>query len=689
MTRARILIAVWIAALLIAACTPAPTPPAVLPTVTLIPTDTPVPRPTATAPAVPETRRDPEEQGQIRIVQAAPESGVVDAYLDLGLVASRLGLGAYTNPIEVAAGIYALQIVPTGAAAGSQILAEATVPVVAEQSYILVITGTADALTVAVYQEDLSPIAEGQTRLALIHAVPRGPASRLEVDGVPLGDPVDFGLVGTAYTVEAGAHHLTFASSETQLAELDAALAPQQAYTAILTGAVGGGSYRPLLIGTPIQTPAQVRFINAWPEAEAVDVYLGETSLALGVAYHTASDWLSRTARTYNIRVTMPAAPADARPVAETRFNLSPGQASVILLMQDRGLPALRVFATSLRPTEPLTTRLVAVNAAPDTPVAYAMVGDSPLDEIAALAYGTASRIVEMPAGLMNLFWMSGQGANARAVEPAGEISFTEGHAYIYIVTGAEYDPFLLDDEVGVNTPAGPSLLGVEGDKVAGLRVINALADGLAIRVRLDDEVLIDSLSAQAANPYLNVRQAQYTLRIGPGGGSPNAPDYAIEDLNLLDRDRISVLVYGQSEDMRTAVFADRSELVQAGTAILRIIHAAPAQGRIFARIDLPLPGEGTPQPTGTPQFSFTPSPENQGTYETRAIAPGEAGDYLGLPSNTYDIRIYRLEDSQVIAIIPRLALSGGSIYELLVLPAAGENEIRIELLADEDAWRE
>jgi hypothetical protein len=132
----------------------------------------------------------------------------------------------YTNPIEVAAGTYALQIVPTGAAAGSQILAEATVPVVAEQSYILVITGTADTLGPwPSNQEDLSPIAEGQTRLALIHAVPRGPASRLEVDGVPLGDPVDFGLVGTALHRRSGGAPSDLRQFRTQLAELDAALA--------------------------------------------------------------------------------------------------------------------------------------------------------------------------------------------------------------------------------------------------------------------------------------------------------------------------------------------------------------------------------------------------------------------------------------------------------------------------------
>ncbi len=687
MTRSRILITVWVVALWIAACTPAPTPPAILPTVTLVPTETPLPRPTATAAALPETHRDPEEQGQIRIVQAAPQSGAVDVYLDLGLVASRLGLGAYTNPIAVAAGTYALQVVPSGAATGSQILAEATVPIEAEQSYLLVVTGTADTLTVAAYQEDLSPLAEGQTRLAFIHAVPRGPASRLEVDGVPLGDPVDFGQVGTAYTVNPGSHHLAVASSEAQLAELDAALAPQQAYTAILTGTVGGGSYRPLLIGTPIQTPAQVRFINAWPEAEAVDVYLGDTPLAQGVAYHAASDWQSRTARTYEIRVMMPAAPANARPIAETRFNLLPGQAGVILLMQDRGLPALRVFATSLEPTAPLTTRLVAVNAAPDTPVAYALVGDSPLEGLPALAYGTASRIIEMPAGLINLFWMTGQGANTRAVEPAGEMTFAEGHAYIYIVTGAEYDPFLLVDEVGINTPAESGILAADGGDVAGLRVINALADGLAVRVRLGDEVLLDNLPAQEASPYLNVRREQYTLRIGPGGGSINAPDYAIEDLTLLNRDRISLVIYGQSEDMRTAILADRTELVQAGTAVLRIIDAAPEQGQIYARIDLPLPGTGTPAPTGTPEMVLTPLPDDQGSYETRAVGPGEASEYLGLPPDAYDIRIHRLEGSQVIAIIPRLALSGGSIYEILVWPGASENEIRVELLADENAW--
>ena len=429
-------------------------------------------------------------------------------------------------------------------------------------------TGASDSLSVVVFQEDLSPIPSGQSRLSFLNAVPRGLVSTPQIDGEPLATSLDFGQLSPAAVIEAGAHRFTFASGDTLLASLDSALAAQQNYTLVLTGHTGGGSYRTLLLNTAIVAPSQIRAIHAAPDLGPIAVYLNAQPLATSLAYRAGSDWQTVPARSYDIRVL----PADADPqqadsLAETRFNLTSNQAVEILLLEDRGLPALRIFTTDLDPTEPLTARVVAINTAPDTPIAYAQAGDKLIDDIPPVAYGTASRTVDFPAGQINLYWVTGQGANVRVVEPVGDFNFEEGRVYTYVVTGSEYNPFVLVDDVGITQ--SPEQLATDGlpvaaaDQTADLRVINAVTEPLELRVRLDSHTLVNGLENRQASAYQAVTQADYALRIGPASNSANVPDYYIGDLSLLNRDRMSLVAYGVAESMQVSVLPDRVERVE------------------------------------------------------------------------------------------------------------------------------
>ena len=685
----RKLLTIGLALLLLAACAPGPAPTsAPLPTVTLAATNTAI-VPTATVGVVPDVRRAPEEEGRLRVIQAAPDSGSVDVYLEQALVAGRLGPGAFTNPIQVAAGSYNLQVVPVGALPSTQVLASGPITIEAEQSYLVLVTGASDSLSVAVFQEDLSPIPSGQSRLSFLNAVPRGLVSTPQIDGQPLAASLDFGQISPAAVIAAGAHRFAFASGDTLLASLNSALAAQQNYTLVLTGHTGGGSYRTLLLNTAIVAPSQVRAIHAAPDLGPIAVYLDAQPLATALNYRAGSDWQTVPARSYDIRVlTADADPQQADSLAETRFNLTSNQAVEILLLEDRGLPALRIFTTDLDPTEPLTARVVAINTAPDTPIAYAQAGDNLIDAIPPVAYGTASRTVDFPAGQINLYWVTGQGANVRVVEPVGDFNFEEGRVYTYVVTGSEYDPFVLVDDVGITQ--SPEQLATDGlpvatdDQTADLRVINAVTEPLELRVRLDGHTLVNGLENRQASAYQAVAQADYDLRVGPASNSANVPDYYIGTLSLLNRDRMSLVAYGAAESMQVSVLPDRVERVESSQALLRVIYAVPDGDQLYVQIDLPAPGTGTPAPTGTPESRPTLLPGRFGSYELGAIAPGGASEYIGLPVDTYDIRIARLVDGAVVAIVPRLALGGGTIYDLLLLPGRAPGEFSIELIATE-----
>jgi hypothetical protein len=192
------------------------------------------------------------------------------------------------------------------------------------------------------------------------------------------------------------------------------------------------------------------------------------------------------------------------------------------------------------------------------------------------------------------------------------------------------------------------------------------------LRVRLDNIEIVNNLPARQAGPYTSLAKNTYTLRIGQAGASANAPDFYIGDLSLLDRNRVSLLVYGSVEQMQVRLLPDYDRPVQQGQSVLRIIHAIAGQDDLSVAVDLPdvVGGESVQ----TPQV-------NLAHYETGTISPGEAGPFINLPRGTYDIRVSRVADSEVVAIVPRLALESLTTYDLLLLPDASGEGYAIELL--------
>ncbi|NPV66865.1 MAG: DUF4397 domain-containing protein [Anaerolineae bacterium] len=669
--------------ILLAACGPTPTATPV-PTVTPTPTLAPAPSPTPTVGVVPQSVGGPAAGAHIRVVQAAPQSGALDIYLEQALVASRLGHGAYTNPTSVAAGVYYLQAVPAGARPSTQVLADTTATLEPEGSYLILVSGTAETLNFAIFQEDLSPIPTGQARLAYLHAVPRGVPVQPRVDGQPYPEVLDFGQVSAGYPVDAGPRQLSVTSGETTIATLGATLAPQQMYTAVLIGQVGGGNETILLFSTPARTIGQVRFIHAAPNTPAATVYLDDQLLAEAVSFRAATGWQDFAPRAYTVRTEI--ADAEGGLPIETRFNLGANQAVEVLLLEDRGTPALRVYAHSTAPTPPQTARLVVVNAAPSAPAVYAYNRADRLPEIPMIPAGAATQVLDIPASRFELLWLNSQGADARIVERAGEVTFLEGYTYTYVVTGAERDPFVIATEAGVDraqpapfveeTPAASEAEGVP------VRVFSALTEPLNIRVRLDGITVAEDLAPRQASDQTHVPPAVYTLRVDPVT-DPNAPAYYVGELSLVDVPPVTLLVYGNPDAPATALLPDYQGTAQPGQAVLRVIHAAADTGDLLVSFDIPgLAPPGSPTiaaPAVVPRPTLTPGPLEQ--YDSGLFGPGQTTEFIGLPASTYDIYIRRATDDQVVAIVPRLVLQSRTAYDLFLLPGPSPEVLDVILL--------
>lgn len=650
---------VWLVVALfitLAACAPAPTPfPTAVPTITLTPTLAPAPSPTPTVGAVPlRTGAEAAEEAQIRIVNAAPESGAVDVYLEQGLIAGRLGFGAYTNPVIVTTDTYYLQAVPVNALPDSQVLADTTLTVAADQSYIVVITGTAETLIISVYQENLTELPANSSRIAFLNAVPRGPNLTPQIDNQPFNDLLDFGQVSASYVVDTGPHQILFSAGEERLAELDTVLAAQQAYTALLIGQPGAEATRVLLLSSALVSPGQVRFIHAAPETGPLTVLLNGDVLAQDIAYRTASDWQGQKPKSYTLELW---SGSDDNPtlVAQTRLTLASNQAVEAVLLEDRGRPTLRIYPHNLAPTPPRTARLVIVNAALFAPTVYAQTRAARLEELPQVPGGANSPVVEYTASTLELLWVSGQGDSTRVIEWAGEVTFDEGFAYTYVITGTDRDPFLLSTSVGVESAAGDTTRDTgdssepitEGQR---LRVINAVADPLPLRVRLNKDLALSRLGHQTISAYYVVDESPHNLRVGPAGDPPNAPDYLIATLPAIEVDT-SLLLYDRVESMSHSLVADTPVPDQPDTAVSRVFNAVTDEAALL--------------------IQYEPHTSPNETFETQQmrISAGEATDFMALAPGTYDIVASRTTDDQVIAIVPNLVLEAQTLHELILVP--------------------
>lgn len=658
----------WLAGILIlglVACAPAPSPePTATPPATMTPTLAPAPSPTPTVGAVPQrTGAEAAEEAQIRIVNAAPESSAVDVYLEQGLIASRLGFGAHTNPVIVTTASYYLHVVPVNALPDSQVLADTTLAMEPDQSYIVVITGTAETLVVSVYQEDLSILPDNSSRIAFLNAVPRGPNLTPQIDTQPFADLLDFGQVSAGYIVESGARQLVFLAGEQRLSELDTALAPQQAYTAILIGKPGAEDTRILLLNTPIVGNGQLRFIHAAPETEPLAVLVNGSTLAESIEYRSASDWQPLKPQTYTLELR--SSTDDATLVAETRISLTSNQAAEVVLLEDHGRPTLRVYAYSLAPTPSDTARIVIVNAAPYAPTVYGQTRAARLDEFPQVPGGANSPMVEISANQLELLWVSGQGDSTRVIEWAGEVTFEEGILYTYIITGIDRDPFLLATDVGVEamSQATSSLDTPHSEEIEqnqSIRIIHALADPIPLRVRLGKDTVLFRLEPQTVSPRYNVDAEATTLRIGPADESSNHPDYLITTLPSIETPT-SVLLYAHAEHMAHSLIPDSPVLDEADSAVMRLYNAITEEDALVIHY---VPA--TLDNTDSPIQAASPDPAHDQQIAT--LQPGEATDFVQLLPGTYDVVAARAADNTILAIIPALVVEARTLQEIILL---------------------
>jgi Domain of unknown function (DUF4397) len=122
---------------------------------------------------------------QVRVAHFSPDAPAVDVYVNDDRVLSGVKYPTVSDYLELPAGSYDLAVRPTGAAASSDPVIEATAEVKAGSAYTVAAVGALADIQGQIFTDDLSAPASGKAKVRVIHAAPEVPAVDVAVEGGP------------------------------------------------------------------------------------------------------------------------------------------------------------------------------------------------------------------------------------------------------------------------------------------------------------------------------------------------------------------------------------------------------------------------------------------------------------------------------------------------------------------------
>lgn len=144
-----------------------------------------------------------QTENRVRVMHASPDAPNVDIFVNGQAVLTDVPFFAYSDPLTLPDGTYQVAIAPAGAGTDASVFV-GDLTVAGGQNLTVAAMNFVDNFEVYAYEEDVSPVPAGLTRVRIIHASPNAPA-------------VDIKLAGTDTVVVGGA-----AFTDAAILEVDA-----------------------------------------------------------------------------------------------------------------------------------------------------------------------------------------------------------------------------------------------------------------------------------------------------------------------------------------------------------------------------------------------------------------------------------------------------------------------------------
>lgn len=416
----------------------------------------------------------------VRVVHASPDAPAVNVLVDGQPVAENLAFGSATEYLDLAAGDHQVQVVPADSDAA---IIDQTVTLEGWTSSILAVTGDLANIQLQQQAVDVTETDPGQARLRLLNADPQGANLGLAIAGSP-----DTLVGGTGFPEASDYAGVTPGTYDLEVRNTDSGevvttspgftVDAGQVYDLIALGASGGGQPTLLALTTPVAIPCSetlgigeaadscLRVIHTSPNAGPVDVYIGESPIAEGLEFGTASEFTAVPNGDQQLRIVAAGQPVD-QAIVDVTQGLTSGGAGQVLISGLADDVQATIMGVDLRALPANQARARVIHASPDSDAVNVTVGDGQTP-FSGIDFRNASGYVVFNAGSQT-FQLRETGSDTLLLE-ATDVPLEAGMVYDIVALGQSEDGTLqlVIYEANAGTLEGAGATPIAGTPAAG-----------------------------------------------------------------------------------------------------------------------------------------------------------------------------------------------------------------------------
>lgn len=420
------------------------------------------------------------------------------------------------------------------------------------------------------------------------------------------------------------------------------------AATLLLVGCSSGDS-------TPMTPTSQIRVLHASPDAPAVDVTAGPTTLASNAAYKDATAFRTVPAGSTAVKVNVA---GTSTTVINATVNLRSDK--VYTVIAANAVASLEPLVIEEDPAAPPSGQVAVrvVHAAPQVGAVdvYVTAPGASLTTatptLAAVPFKGVSNRLTIPAATYQVR-ITAAGSKS-AVFDSGSVALAAGSNLVLGAVAQDQgaSPVTL---LGLTRQAGTPKLELPDNRTL-VRVMHASPDAPAVDVLVNGSVALPSVTYPTNSGYLPLGSGATNLKVNLAGTATTALN---ADLTLVPTQTHSIYAVGFAAGLQSLVVADDLRAPAAGKAKLRVIHASPDAGNVDVLVN------GSTALTNVPFKA--------------------AASYLVVDAGAYTVKL-NAAGTATTALTADVTLAAGKIYTAIAIGSTASgaaNPLSLKLITD------
>jgi len=410
---------------------------------------------------------------------------------------------------------------------------------------------------------------------------------------------------------------------------------------------------------TAVPPVAFVRFVQANPELALIDIYMGDAVVA---ARFRPGSYSNQAVAVPSGGVRLRIVPAGGvnspnNALYEQEVVLEPRSTSVLYVYGTADNVFLQTFAQDLAPLPPNTARVSVIHAVPNAPAINVLASGEVIAQ--ELGYGQLQGPLELPARDYEISFQTSAGTLYRTTQ-----SLRDQKIYTIMMIGTaqtgSYDAVIFSQD------ATPQTL---------LRLVHAAPDTPAVRVFIDDQLVIENMEFQDVSPeWVAFPSGRYTVRVEGIASTSGAGALAESTVNLMPNTQANLLIYDRFVDLKVGVFAVDTQPTRTGIARISAIHALPTYGVIRTVLRNAILQQDAIGLIGSSSSEeYIPYPELNFGNATRDLEITVGAQRFDFLTNTFT------DEFQPFFTSPEVTLQQGYSYTYIITGRRGEGSMLLE----------